>query len=184
MVDLAEIQVAYYIVAATGVIGALLTAVVGVKSYINSNKRTQETRDRELETRQAQLFMSSMFDRLSSPEASKAESLLVPLRPKTVEDLQQIFDNQELYTAWQTVWWAYEGLGVLVHEGLVDIRLVARYMGGTYKAEWEKWGPVYQLFRVAINSPRMCIECEYLYDKLIEFGRLNPEYHIIDSHSA
>ena len=57
MVDLAEIQAAYYIVAATGVIGALMTAVVGVKSYINSNKRAEEARRRELETRQAQLFM-------------------------------------------------------------------------------------------------------------------------------
>src|SRR4030042_6004350 len=46
------------------VMSAATAAVIGVRSYINSNKRAEEakkkeqdTRDRELETRQAQLFM-------------------------------------------------------------------------------------------------------------------------------
>ena len=45
------------IVQTLGVAGTLIAATIAVNSYINSNKRTQETRERELETRQAQLFM-------------------------------------------------------------------------------------------------------------------------------
>ncbi len=45
------------IVQTLGVVGTLIAATIAVRSYVNSNKRTQETRERELETRQAQLFM-------------------------------------------------------------------------------------------------------------------------------
>jgi len=55
MVDLAEIQAVYYMVAATGVIGALLKAVVGVKSYINANKRSEKAKKKERETRDLEL---------------------------------------------------------------------------------------------------------------------------------
>ena len=63
---------------------------------------------------------------------------------------------------------------------MVDIRLVSRYIGGTYKAEWEKWAPVYKLARVEWKDPTIGLESEYLYDKLMEFARLNPEYHILE----
>jgi hypothetical protein len=174
MVDLAEIQAAYYMVAATGV---LVAAVF----YILNLRVQQENMKHTLQTRQAQLFMSSMFDRLSSPEASRAQTILDKCVPKTVEDLAKVFDDPDKFTAWKTVWWAYEGLGVLVHEGLVDIRLVARYIGGTYKALWEMWGPVFVQARAAWKEPRIGAECEYLYDELMEFGSKNPEYHILES---
>ena len=54
MVDLAEIGL---ILQTISVMSAATAAVIGVRSYINSNKRSEEARKRELETRQAQLFM-------------------------------------------------------------------------------------------------------------------------------
>jgi hypothetical protein len=72
----------------------------------------------------------------------------------------------------------YESIGVLVHENLIDIRIVARYIG-RYRFDWEKWGPYIKQARELRNRPRMYIEAEYLYDRLMEFGRSNPEYGII-----
>jgi len=52
-----DVQTMGLIVQTIGVVGTLSAAIVGVRSYVNSNKRAQESRDRELETRQVQLFM-------------------------------------------------------------------------------------------------------------------------------
>lgn len=40
-----------------GVVGTLTATTIAVRSYLISNKRAEEARKRELETRQAQLFM-------------------------------------------------------------------------------------------------------------------------------
>ena len=54
MVELETINILVQIV---GVSAAAIATVVGVRSYIVSNKRAEEARRRELETRQAWLFM-------------------------------------------------------------------------------------------------------------------------------
>jgi hypothetical protein len=40
-----------FIVQTFGVVGTLTAATIAVRSYLNSNKRAQETRERDLETR-------------------------------------------------------------------------------------------------------------------------------------
>ncbi|MCX6653762.1 MAG: hypothetical protein NTY03_01440 [Candidatus Bathyarchaeota archaeon] len=174
MVDLSLLQSISYI---TGAFGVSIAAIF----YILNLRISQRNQQLTLETRQAQLFMSSMFERISSPEFRTADKILGEYKPRTAEDMRKIFDDPEAYAAWDTVWWVYEGLGVLVHEGLVDIRLVARYIGGTYKSIWERWGPAIKAARLGWNHPRMGVESEYLYDRLIEFGEKNLGYHVIDS---
>ena len=46
---------------------AAISVVIGVTSWIQTNRHAQMTRDRELETRQAQLFMQ-LYDRRNSRE--------------------------------------------------------------------------------------------------------------------
>jgi hypothetical protein len=188
MVELAELQAVAYIAQIVGVVGTLTAAFIAVRSYLNANKRAeeakkkeQETRDRELETRQTQLFMSTMFDKLSSQETAKARALINKNIPKTVEEWEKLNSDPEINAAWQTVWWPYEGIGVLVHEGLLDIRLVARMIGNTYKSAWENWSPMFMQARVKWNFPRYAIESEYLYDRLIEFGKKHPEFYVVES---
>ena len=57
MSELATLQSAAYIAQIVGVVGTLTAAFIGVRSYISSNKRAEEARARELETRQAQVFL-------------------------------------------------------------------------------------------------------------------------------
>jgi len=38
----------------------------------------------------------------------------------------------------------YETMGVLLHEGLIDIRVLARFIGGFYRKQWERWAPFIQ----------------------------------------
>jgi hypothetical protein len=50
---LVELETINMLVQIVGVSAAAIATVVGVRSYIVSNKRTEEARRRELETRQA-----------------------------------------------------------------------------------------------------------------------------------
>ena len=68
-----------------------------------------------------------------------------------------------------------EGLGVLVKEGLVPIRLVALYIAGLTRTYWEKFGPIIEEMRVRTNSPRGLSETEYLYRKLMKYVEQHPE---------
>jgi beta-lactamase regulating signal transducer with metallopeptidase domain len=58
MVELVQLQAVAYVAQILGVIGTLTAAFIAVRSYINANKRAEEARARELETRQLQLFMN------------------------------------------------------------------------------------------------------------------------------
>jgi hypothetical protein len=102
MVELETINLLVQIV---GVSATAIAAVVGVSSYINSNKRAEEakrkeqdTRDRELETRQAQLLMG-VFQSLVTPEMMEANLKLQGIEMKKAEDWNKILKDKEKYRA-------------------------------------------------------------------------------------
>ena len=179
MVDLAEIQTVYYLVAATGVIGALITAVIGVKSYLNSNKRAEESRKRELDTRQTQLFMD-IWKVFSSKEYQKDreqmfyiwqfkdyEEFFKKYGPDVNPDGHAIFDMNCSY---------YEGIGVLVRRGVISPDLVYDLMYGSIIYFWERFLPIFLGLRERFSSPIIFGDVEFLYNEMkrIREGRRNP----------
>ena len=69
----------------------------------------------------------------------------------------------------------YEGLGVLVKEGYIDIRLVALLMTGRIRVFWEKFEPIIDELREFHNYPRWMSETEYLYNELMKYLDEHPE---------
>ncbi len=59
------------------------------------------------------------------------------------------------FNTWVTY---YEGLGVLVKEGLIDIKLVAQTMAGSTRMFWEKIKPYAAELRARTNYPRYMSE--------------------------
>jgi hypothetical protein len=71
-------------------------------------------------------------------------------------------------------------LGVLVRDGFVDLGFVVKLISGNLIWFWEKYRDgVYEL-RGSLNWPRFLIEVEYLYNRVIEYKKKNPEL-VIDS---
>ena len=68
----------------------------------------------------------------------------------------------------------YEGVGVLVREGLLDIRLVALLMTGTTLGFWRKIELYVLDVRVSLG-PRVWIETEYLAKRLLDYMEKHPE---------
>ena len=72
----------------------------------------------------------------------------------------------------------YEGIGVLVREGYVEIGLVAKLLSGNVVWFWERYGEGIINLRRDLNWPRFSIELEYLHDKVVEYKERNPDLDI------
>jgi hypothetical protein len=106
--------------------------VIGVKSYINSNKRAEEARRRELETRQAQLFMG-VYQTWATKDSLRQLEKVLALNFKDYEDWLRKYgpngENSEDHSSWDFVMSYMDGLGSLVKRDLIDPRFVAELMG-------------------------------------------------------
>ena len=69
----------------------------------------------------------------------------------------------------------YEGLGVLVKNNLVPMRLIAETITGITRMYWEKFVPIVDDGRREFNLPRLHSETEYLYNELMKYIEEHPE---------
>ena len=171
MVELETINLLVQIV---GVSATAIAAVVGVSSYINSNKRSQETRNRELETRQAQMFMN-IYQQTTSKDFTSAWNTFMSSQWENYREYRELYQKKEFANASMILGMYWEGLGVLVKEGFLPIRLVALLITGMTRAFWEKLKPINEEARVDMGYVRWMSETEYLYDELLRYIDEHPE---------
>jgi hypothetical protein len=175
MVDLSEIQSAYYVIAATGVIGTLTAAFIAVRTYVNTNKRAEEARKRELETRQAQMFMN-IYQQIITREFVEAWRRVYEESHWTnYSEFQELWNDKGFRDSFNIVGTYYEGIGVLVREELLPIRMVALLMCGMALSFWEKVKPVIVEARGVFGYSRFLSESEYLYGELMRYIEGHPE---------
>ena len=168
MVDLAEIQAAYYMVAATGVLVAAVYYVLNIRA-------TQRNSKASLETRQAQLY-AQIYGEFSSKEMSDADFELMHLELKTVSDWNRLLEDKTKYSAWNMWSCYYEGIGVMVRENVIDIKWVAELFSSPLIWFWERYKPLIMLFRSEMNYPRANCELEYLYNRVLEYAKEHPDF--------
>lgn len=89
-----------------------------------------------------------------------------------------------MYKAWTMVASYLEGIGVLVRENLVDIRLVSELSSGFIQWYWERFRPGILRCREELNFPRYLIEAEYLAKRVRDFGIEHPELGIVSPDYA
>jgi hypothetical protein len=178
LVDLQQISLIVQIV---GVSGTAIAAVIGVSSYINSNKRAeeakkkeQETRDRDLQTRQAQMFMN-IYNQVTMKDFIAAWNIFCSSDFKNFKEYNEIVQKKDVRDAFTILGMYWEGLGVLVREGYLDIRLVALLICGMTRYFWEKLIPIKEDYRVEMGFVRWMSETEYLYNELMKYIDKHPE---------
>lgn len=165
------------IVQTCGVVGTLLAATIAVRSYVNSNKRAEKARKRELETRQAQLFMA-LYQSWYGKDWNEAEQIERLTKFRNADDFIELMKDDKKAQAWNINVTFYEGIGVLVREGLIDIGIVAKLMSGGITSYWDRNREGFIDFRERFNWPRAAIEVEYLYGRVVEYGKEHPELKI------
>jgi hypothetical protein len=155
---------------------AAVSVVIGVINSIRSNQKADQQRQTEIQTRQAELFMQ-MYHDWSTPEFRKAIARMNFQHSwSTVDEFTEKYGWNNLdewintYVRQATV---YEGIGVLVEQGLIDIELVDRLLHNTTIYFWERIGPVIAEYRKLAQAPGhhpLLDSTEYLYNLIKQRG--------------
>jgi hypothetical protein len=161
LVDLALLQSVSYIVGALGVGVAAVYYVLNMKTT--------------LQTRQAQLFMQ-IYSKWSEEDWAARHIVLGSTFSGSYDDFKKnVLENPEEMKKFQSLMRFYEGLGVLVKENLIHIRLVALTMAGDTIRYWDQTKPMVMQMRSDLKYPRLQSETEFLYNRLIQYLDQHPE---------
>jgi hypothetical protein len=103
----------------------------------------------QLETRQAQLFMS-FYDTLRSQEFRDQFSEILRQEFTDFDDFWEKYgqeNNPEAWTKWQSVVSFYHGMGILVKKGWVEPNLLDELVSPNVFMAWIVIGPVLKAFQ-------------------------------------
>src|SRR3972149_966852 len=131
MVDLAEIQMAYYMVAATGVLIAAIYYIINLRYNMKA---------REMEI--CRLFTTDYV----SDQGLQRFAIVSTMEWKDHEDFMEKYgySNPEMFGKWVSMFYVWETLGVLIKSKVVKAELI--YALGGYGAIrlWEKYKDIIQ----------------------------------------
>ena len=172
-----EIDTVLAFIQATGII-------VGVAYYILNIQDNQRNQQLQLETRQAQLFMQ-LYNRWSDPDFGKYYGTA---RYKYTEHIFEILKKSvepydpEVHTPFHSLGQFFEGMGMLVKKGLINIEYVDELLSYRIVWWWEKMKPMYERERKLMGDPDLYGNTEYLYDEIIKRGyKAPPLIEVLDT---
>jgi hypothetical protein len=150
-------------------IGILLTGFtvsIAAIYYTLTLRYTRRNQDLQLETRQAQLFMQ-IYSQWNSMEMGREYQRVIDSEWTDIDDfLEKDYTDIESKTGFRTVARFFEGIGVLVHRGLIDVTFVDDLMSGATIRYWEKIAPMIKEWRIRYNWPQAVEWVEYLYNQV------------------
>ena len=158
MVSFEEIQATYYMVAATGVLAASLYYIYNVRTS-QRNARTT------LETRQTQLFMQLFAQYNNKDFMQDYAKVSYDVEYKSLEDWTKKYDykvDRETWASWARVGRFFDGVGILVRRGLIDVDLVIDELRELILFSWDKMRPWVHEVRAEMKSPHTWENFEYL----------------------
>jgi hypothetical protein len=144
-------------------IGLLIAAV----NQIYSNRQANVQR-------QTQLFMD-LYNRWNTKQFAQIYGTL-RYQHKSYEDFQQLWEQYgdyksdlndvDQYSDYQTFATFFEGIGVLVRRGLIDIDLVEDLFANRIIWWWETWQPISDDARKATGDPKLHDHTLFLYNEM------------------
>jgi len=131
--------------------------VVGVVIALFQLRDIKQTRETELETRQAQLYMS-LLDRWNTKEFSEQRYEVYRMEWTDLDDFREKYNarsNPDIFASWNTFGRSILGLAELHRKGLIDIDFLDGMMladivhwwakfSGLEKERWERGRPAWE----------------------------------------
>jgi hypothetical protein len=143
-----------------------ISIIIGVILSLNSRKQ-------ELETRQAQLFMQ-IYNRYNTKDFHKTYGATRFIYKWADEhDFLQRYhvlggaENLDAFADYNSMNGFFEGIGVLVKKGLIDVDIVYDLFANRIIWYWEEgFGPLATYWRNRIKDPNLYDSMEYLYNEM------------------
>ncbi|MHA2393461.1 MAG: DUF4760 domain-containing protein [Promethearchaeota archaeon] len=148
---------------------AIFGVIAGLTYYVMTVRNTQRNQQMQLDTRQAQLFMQiySLFndqkwmqnylDVIYRWDFTDFEDWLGKYGPEADSESASKYGSLMAY---------FEGVGVLVDQGLIDTEAVSRLLSTNLIYLWEKMGPLIKERRKLMNNPFTWEYVEWLYNRV------------------
>jgi hypothetical protein len=155
LVDLGQIQAAYYMVAATGVLVAALYYIVNLRETTKNRRIT---------------FTNSVMQQLQTEEGVRREYDCYVMQWTDFEDFKRKYDSRVdpvSYSKRTSLWSTYNSLGYLYKSGLVDLDTIANVGGELVVWDWLKFKPVIEGYRKGDLGPNAYNSFEYLAEAVI-----------------
>ena len=131
----------------------------------------------QLETRQAQLFMQ-VYNQWSSRDSVKAFARIRygDFEWTDLEDFMEKYGpgNPDAFADQLTMNHFFDGLGVLVKKGLIDISLVRDLFSQRIIWFWERNKDTFYELRIFTGDPTQYYHIEYLYHELKKLEIIVP----------
>jgi hypothetical protein len=150
--------------------------------YTSVLRNANEAQKRALETRRTQLS-TIVTDKVSSKEFLLDFMEMTQLEWVDVDDFLKKYDhtvNTESYAQRWTVWMAYENLGYLLREGLIDREILYNATLTGAILIWGRYKPVLDYYRKHELGPRFMENFEYLSTEMWKMGKergaISPGY--------
>jgi hypothetical protein len=152
-----------------------ISITIGVIYHIMTLRNTKKNQELTLETRQAQMFMQMQNRFTDSMRDIQALDVIQNAKFDTFDEFLELISTDEIFTKVIRGYGSFfESLGVLVKEGLIDVRLVALMWGGPTRMFWELIEPIVEDWRISYKYPRMWSETEYVCKEVLKYMDENP----------
>jgi len=164
------VEITYQMVLSTLQTIALIVGIAYYLFIMRNSQRNQElarkTQEQALETRQAQLFMQ-IYSKFTEEYFNRNFFEFQARQWRDTDDYIEKYDeNIEARAKFATLANYFEGVGVLVKRGLIDVSLMDDLMSGGIIMFWEKIEDVIKETRIRYNFPQRAEYIEYLYNQI------------------
>lgn len=152
----------------------LISVPVGVAYHIMTLNNTRKNQHMQLETRQAQLFMN-IYNTYRSKEYIEHAGYTYNMKYIDAVDFDSKYGEPATRLPYTQLSFFFEGIGVLVEEGLIDINLVAKLIPGDVAGHWRRFSPYIYERREKADFPEYMQAIEYLFNELVKVAPENSQ---------
>jgi DNA-binding ferritin-like protein (Dps family) len=138
-----------------------LSIVVGVVFTILEIRHLGKNRKTEV--------IMKIYDRFGTREIVEAINRVGNARFESIED----YNKKYGFTDVTQIAELFEGIGVLLEQGLIDIKMVDKLFGPTLNLLWVRMKPVLYSMREGLNEPFFFSHYEYLINRLNSYRESN-----------
>jgi hypothetical protein len=149
----------------------LISIPVGVSYHIMTLYNTRKNQKLTLETRQAQLFMQ-LYQRTINEESNRRWSKQMLYQWDDYDDFDKKYGqkSEDLTTILHTTWQQFNGVGLLLQQGLINNETAYGLSGG-WRAVliWMKWKDIIIEMRERYFNPDYMAGLEYLGEEMMKY---------------
>ena len=181
MVDLAEIQAAYYMVAATGVLLAAVFYILNLRISQRNQELMLKAQQQTLETRRLGLI-ENIASRFTSEESLKRMIELMNYEWTDYADFEKkygTYGNVEAAAKRNTQWSNINAIGMMLRKGIVEVEDL--YVLGLWGIVffWEKYRPIVEENRRRYGTKEAWRDMEYLAGEMLKYMQSkDPSYRV------